>query len=75
MTNKLEIKDLVIDYGIIKAVKNVSMKVAPGTIVGGVPAKVLTTVEEAIERLGDTDALRLEMQELIADTSGPEKGG
>ena len=33
MTNKLEIKDLVIDYGIIKAVKNVSMKVAPGTIV------------------------------------------
>jgi branched-chain amino acid transport system ATP-binding protein len=30
---KLEIKDLVIDYGIIKAVKNVSMKVEAGTIV------------------------------------------
>lgn len=33
MDYKLEIKDLVIDYGIIKAVKNVSMKVEAGTIV------------------------------------------
>ncbi|MBN2877956.1 MAG: ABC transporter ATP-binding protein [Bacilli bacterium] len=33
MPCKLEIKDLVIDYGIIKAVKKVSMKVEAGTIV------------------------------------------
>jgi len=31
--NALEIKDLVIDYGIIKAIKNVSMKVEKGSIV------------------------------------------
>ena len=33
MPIKLEIKDLVVDYGIIKAVKKVSMKVETGTIV------------------------------------------
>lgn len=33
MAYELEIKDLVIDYGIIKAVKSVSMKVETGTIV------------------------------------------
>lgn len=31
--NALEIKDLVIDYGIVKAIKNVSMNVKKGTIV------------------------------------------
>lgn len=33
MMNVLEIKDLVIDYGIVKAIKNVSMKVEKGSIV------------------------------------------
>ena len=60
---------------IVAAGAVVTKDVAPGVIVAGVPAKVLTTVEEALGRLGDPDALRKEMQEIIADTSGPEKGG
>lgn len=60
---------------IVAAGAVVTKDVAPGVIVAGVPAKVLTTVEEALEQLGDPDALRQEMQELIAGTPPPEKGG
>ena len=60
---------------IVAAGAVVTKDVAPGVIVAGVPAKVMTTVEEGLERRGDYNALRQEMQELIADTSPPGKGG
>jgi len=58
---------------IVAAGAVVTKDVAPGVIVGGVPAKVLTTVEEALNRLPDLDALRKEMEEIKSGAYIPEE--
>jgi branched-chain amino acid transport system ATP-binding protein len=64
MACKLEIKDLVIDYGIIKAVKNVSMKVDTGSIVAilGANGAGKTTLIKSI-----SGAVRVASGEVIYD--------
>lgn len=59
---------------IVAAGAVVTKDVAPGTIVAGVPAKYLMTVEEALNRFTDLDALRKEMEERKSGAYIPENG-
>ncbi len=58
---------------IVAAGAVVTKDVAPGTIVAGVPAKVLTTVDEALNRFSDLDALRKEMEDIKFGAYIPEE--
>ncbi|KAF1075588.1 2,3,4,5-tetrahydropyridine-2,6-dicarboxylate N-acetyltransferase [Methanogenium sp. MK-MG] len=53
---------------IVAAGAVVTKDVAPGIIVAGVPAKSITTVEEAMNRFTDLDALHKEMESVISCT-------
>lgn len=57
---------------IVAAGAVVTKNVAPGIIVAGVPAKQINTVEKALSRFSDLDALRIEMERVKSGVS-PEK--
>ena len=57
---------------IVAAGAVVTKDVAPGIIVAGVPAKPLMTVEEALNRFDDPDALRKEM-DMVKSCTNTEK--
>ncbi|GAB7016034.1 hypothetical protein JCM10550A_14020 [Methanogenium cariaci] len=58
---------------IVAAGAVVTKDVAPGDIVAGVPAKVITTVEEAMNRCTDLEALHKEMDAVKSCIPVPEK--
>lgn len=57
---------------IVAAGAVVTKNVDPGTIVAGVPARLLTSVEDALNRFSDLDALQNEMEKIVSGTNPPE---